>query len=84
MYYQSNETDPRLRYKNLSDEQLHKVDKYVLRLVAGNAQDPTDYYQLKKDYEQVKTELEILKNTGFESMRKWMSEQMSGLGPQSF
>ena len=55
-----------------------------MRLVAGDAADTTDYYQLKKDFDRVKTELDILKNTGFESMRKWMSEQMSGLGPQNF
>jgi len=53
MMYQSNETDPRLRYKNLSNEQLQTVDDYVVRLLQGNAHEPADFYKLKKENEQL-------------------------------
>mmetsp|Transcript_33204 Transcript_33204/g.41084 ORF Transcript_33204/g.41084 Transcript_33204/m.41084 type:complete len:130 (-) Transcript_33204:570-959(-) len=51
MMYKSNDTDPRLRYKGLSDDQLRSVDDYVVRLLQGNAHEPADFYKLKKDNE---------------------------------
>ena len=37
MYFESNQTDPSLRYKNISDTQLQAVDKYVIDMLQGNA-----------------------------------------------
>lgn len=37
------------RYKTLTPEQLFKVDQYVLKLQAGEAEDPADFYKLKKE-----------------------------------
>lgn len=68
MMYKSNETDPRLRYKGLADEQLRSIDDYVVRLLQGNAHEPADFYKLKKDNEQLQTKLDMIQNTGFEAM----------------
>lgn len=70
MMYKSNETDPRLRYKGLTDEQLQSVDDYVIRLLLGGAQEPADFYRLKKENETLKAKLELLQNTGFEQMMR--------------
>ena len=40
---------PNARYKNLTPEQLFKVDQYVLKLVAGDTEEPADFYKLKKE-----------------------------------
>ncbi len=40
---------PNMRYKNLTPEQLFKVDQYVLKLLAGDTEEPADYYKLKKE-----------------------------------
>lgn len=70
MMYKSNETDPRLRYKGLSDDQLRSIDDYVVRLLQGNAHEPADFYKLKKDYEQLQAKLEMIQNTGFDALQK--------------
>ena len=67
--YKSSETDPRLRYKGLSDEQLRSIDDYVVRLLQGNAHEPADFYKLKKDNEQLQAKLEMYANTGFEALQ---------------
>ena len=51
MMYKSNETDPALRYKGLSDEHLQSVDTYVINLLQGNAHEAADFYKLKKENE---------------------------------
>lgn len=68
--YKSNETDPRLRYKGMNDDQLRSVDDYVVRLLQGNAHEPADFYKLKKDHEQLQAKLDMLQNTGFEAIQK--------------
>lgn len=40
---------PNLRYKNLTPDQLSKVDMYVLKLLSGDTEEPADYYKLKKE-----------------------------------
>lgn len=72
MMYQSNETDPRLRYKSLSNEQLQTVDDYVIRLLQGNAHEPADFYKIKKENEQLQAKLDMLQNTGFEAIQRQM------------
>lgn len=51
MMYKSTETDPQLRYKNLTNEQLQSVDTYVINLLQGNAHEAADFYKLKKENE---------------------------------
>ena len=58
--YKSNETEPALRYKNLTNEQLQSVDDYVIRLLQGTAHEPADFYKLKKENEQLHAKLELL------------------------
>ena len=60
MMYKSNETDPALRYKGLSDEHLQSVDTYVINLLQGNAHEAADFYKLTKENEQLKSKLEML------------------------
>ena len=80
MMYKSTETDPQLRYKNLTNEQLQSVDTYVINLLQGNAHEAADFYKLKKENEQLKTKLELLQNTGFEQIQRQMQQQMANLG----
>ena len=80
MMYQSNETDPRLRYKSLSNDQLQAVDDYVIRLLQGSAHEPADFYKLKKENESLKAKLDLLQNTGFEQIMKQIQQQIQGLG----
>jgi hypothetical protein len=37
------------RHPNLTTDQLMKVDSYVNRLINGEANDPSDSYELKKE-----------------------------------
>ncbi len=80
MMYKSNETDPRLRYKGVTEEQLQSIDDYVIRLLQGNAYEPADFYKLKKDNEQLQKNLDMLQNTGFAEMQRQMQNQMANLG----
>ena len=57
MMYKSNETEPALRYKNLTNEQLQSVDDYVIRLLQGTAHEPADFYKLKKENELMSSHL---------------------------
>ena len=41
--------DPSGRYKGLTQEQIFKVDQYVMRLLAGESEEPADFYKLKKE-----------------------------------
>ena len=68
MLYASNETDPRARYKGLSDENLIVVDNFVIRLVNGDAHEPADFYKLKKENEMLLQQLEMIKSSGYENM----------------
>ena len=70
MMYKSNETDPRLRYQGLSNEELQSVDDYVIRLKQGSAHEPADFYKLKKENESLKNKLETLQSTGFDSIMR--------------
>ena len=72
--YKSNETDPHLRYKNITNEQLQSVDTYVINLLQGKAHERADFYKLKKENEQLKTKLELLQNTGFEQIQRQMQQ----------
>lgn len=83
MIYKSNETDPRLRYKGLSDEQLQSIDDYVIRLLQGSATEPADFYKLKKENEHLKAQLDMLQNTGFGEIQRQLQIQMTNLGGNS-
>jgi hypothetical protein len=47
MLYTNNQ--PWDRYPNLTPEELFKVDQYVLKLRAGEAEEPADFYKIKKE-----------------------------------
>ena len=57
---------PNARYKNLTPEQLFKVDQYVLKLVAGDTEEPADFYKLKKENQVLKAQLDVLNTKGFD------------------
>ena len=79
MMYKSNETDPRARYKGLSNEQLQSIDDYVIRLLQGSAHEPADFYKLKKENETLKNQLETLQSTGFGTIMRNFSDQLNKL-----
>ena len=72
--FKSNETDPRLRYKSLNEEQLQSVDDYVIRLLQGSAHEPADFYKLKKENEALKAKLDLMQNTGFEQIMRQIQQ----------
>lgn len=47
MLYTNNQ--PWDRYPNLTPEELFKVDQFVLKLKGGEAEEPADFYKLKKE-----------------------------------
>lgn len=51
-----NNNDPDHRYKkfNLNEEQVSRVDEFVLNLVNGMANEPSDFYALRKENEKLK------------------------------
>lgn len=58
MMYKS--TDPSERYKDLTQDQLFAVDQFVLQLLKGEAVDTSDFYQLKKENEKLRAQIEVL------------------------
>jgi hypothetical protein len=47
MLYTNNQ--PWDRYPGLTPEDLFKVDQFVLKLQAGQSEEPADFYKLKKE-----------------------------------
>ena len=41
--------EPSQRYKGLNQEQIFKVDQYVMKMKEGLTEDPSDFYKLKKE-----------------------------------
>jgi len=74
MMFKSNETDPRLRYKDLTDDQLLSVDNYVIRLIQGSAQEPADFYKLRRQNDDLKAEIDRLKNSGLDQLNQKMQQ----------
>ena len=66
MMYKS--TDPSERFKGLSQDQLMSVDQFVLRLLTGEASDPSDVYSLRRENESLKAQMEALNSKGFEQI----------------
>ena len=60
--------DPSQYFKHLTDEQRLQVNNYALRLVQGNAIEPSDYYQLKKENEDLKHKISALESSGFQTI----------------
>lgn len=61
--------DPSQRYKDLTQEQIFKVDQYVLKLKSGETEEPADFYKLKKENQNLKAQLEALNSKGFDFVR---------------
>ena len=68
------------RYKNLTPEQLFRVDQYVLKLQAGEAEDPSDFYKLKKENTVLKAQMEALNSKGFEFAKTTIEGFLKELG----
>lgn len=64
MMYKS--TDPSERFKGLTQDQLLTLDQFVLRLLTGDASDPSDTYQLRKENESLKAQMEAVNSKGFD------------------
>ena len=56
-------SDPSERYNHLNEDQLLKVDQFVLRLTTGEAVDEAEFYKIKKENEILKERLEALNTT---------------------
>lgn len=78
MLYKTDQPDA--RYKDLSPEQLFKVDQYVLRLKAGDTEEPADFYKLRKENEILKAQLEVLNTKGFDFAKAQIEQFLKELG----
>lgn len=78
MLYTNNQ--PWDRYPSLTPEQLFKVDQYVLKLQAGAAEEPSDFYKLKKENTVLKAQLEALNSKGFEFAKATIDAFLKELG----
>ena len=59
-------TDPTERFKDLTPDQLLKVDQFAVRLLTtGDAFEPADFYKIQKENENLKAQLETLNNSKF-------------------
>ena len=75
MMYKSNSTDPRVRYNELTDEQLMSVDQFVLRIISGDAIEPADFYRIRKENEELRQRLEAVQGSGLNGL----SDQLKNL-----
>ena len=78
MLYQTDQ--PQQRYKNLNPEQLFKVDQFVLKLMAGETEEPADFYKLKKENQILKAQLDILNTKGFDFAKAQVEAFLKELG----
>ncbi len=63
------DTQPSSRYQGLTKEQVFIVDQFVMKLLAGEAETPAEFYQLKKENEELKAQLEALNSRGFDLIK---------------
>ena len=68
------------RYPNLTPDELNKVDQFVMKLKSGEAEDPADFYKLKKENTVLKAQLEALNQKGFEHAKSLIDTLMKELG----
>ena len=68
------------RYPNLTKEQQFSVDQYVLKLLAGEAEEPANFYKLKKENALLKAQLEALNTKGFEFAKATIEAFLQELG----
>lgn len=78
MMYKTDE--PSQRYKNLTPEQIFKVDQFVLKLIAGETEEPADFYKLKKENQNLKAQLEALNTKGFDFAKASIEAFLKELG----
>lgn len=68
------------RYPHLTPDELNKVDQYVMKLKSGEAEEPADFYKLKKENTVLKAQLEALNQKGFEHAKSLIDTLMKELG----
>ena len=78
MLYTNNQ--PWDRYPNLTPEELFKVDQYVLKLRAGEAEEPADFYKIKKENTLLKAQMEALNTKGFEFAKATIEAFLKEMG----
>ena len=71
---------PSQRYNNLNEEQIFKVDMYVMKLIAGETEEPADFYKLKKENQNLKAQLEALNTKGLEFAKAQIEAFLAKLG----
>ena len=65
MMYKS--TDPTERFKDLTNDQMIKLDQYALRLLTGEeVMEPAEFYKIKKENEALKDQLGAINASGFD------------------
>jgi hypothetical protein len=68
------------RHPKLTPEELAKVDQYVMRMQTGEANEPADFYKLKKENASLKAQLEALNTKGFEFAKANIDAFLKELG----
>jgi len=54
MLINNNDHDNRYKKFNLNEEQISRVDEFVINLANGRAIEPSDFYALRKENEKLK------------------------------
>jgi len=81
MMYKSNSSDPRVRYNELTDEQLMSVDQFVLRIISGDAIEPADY-RIRKENEELRQRLEAVQGSGLNGLSDQLKNLLQNGGQQ--
>lgn len=71
---------PSQRYNTLNEEQIFKVDMYVMKLLAGETEEPADFYKLKKENQNLKAQLEALNTRGLDFAKAQIEAFLKELG----
>ena len=67
MMYSSKNPDSKYQHLNLTPDQVSRVDEFVWKLVNGEANEPSDFYEIRAENEKLKAQMEALndKSIGF-------------------
>jgi hypothetical protein len=68
------------RYPDLNNEQLAHVDQYVLKLKAGEALEPSDLYEIKKENASLLAKLQALESKSLETAKATIDTLLKELG----
>ena len=54
MMYSSKNPDEKYQHLNLTGDQVARVDEFVWKLVNGEANEPSDFYEIRAENEKLK------------------------------